>query len=670
MLSGSMEDLITLDGSTFFITDTRGDIAGEQAHGFFFDDTRHLSRWRLLVNGSPMRLLTARNLHYYAARIYGTLAESRVGVNPPVSVRRNRVIADGLREDVVVVNHSEQARELSVELEFGFDFADLFEVKDNRFAGVGRRWAERQSDGIVAWYEHEGFRRGTRIQVSSTGTLEEASIRFDLNLPARGRWQARIDVIPILGQDERPCRAGTEPAAIQSPRLPDSVQLWMADAPVLESDVDACRHTYRQSLLDLAALRFRPMPEMTWALPAAGVPWFMALFGRDSLISAFMALPFAPHLAHATLRCLGKLQAVSDDPFRDAEPGKILHELRRGRLTALGERPHSPYYGTHDATPLFLILLEEYERWTGDADLVRRLEPVARAALDWIRGPGDPDHDGYLEYRTRSSQGLVNQCWKDSWNSMLFADGTMAQPPIASAEIQGYAYDALVRSGRLAAELWNDPELAGELQGEAAALKRRFNRDFWSASRGHFVLALDGAKRQVDSLASNTGHLLWSGIVEEELSGAVARRLMAPDMHTGWGIRTMSAADAGYNPIEYHNGTVWPHDTAIVAEGLRRYGFHQEAAELAGELFEAASAFAYRLPEVFAGFDRSESQMAVEYPTASRPQAWAAAAPLLAVRTLLGLDVVEGKLSTGPHAQDAGLRLRRVPVRGMRVDVP
>jgi len=366
-----------------------------------------------------------------------------------------------------------------------------------------------------------------------------------------------------------------------------------------------------------------------------------------------MALPFQPHLAATTLEALAQLQATARDDYRDADPGKILHEVRRGWLATLGQTPHSTYYGSHDATPLFLILLDEYERWTGDRDLVRRLEPRARAAIAWIEGPGDPDGDGYLEYQTRSSKGLRNQGWKDSWNAILFADGRLAEPPIALCEIQGYAYDARRRAARLARVCWGDERLAERLEQDAATLQDRFNRDFWLEERGQYALALDRDKRPVDSLTSNIGHLLWSGVVPRERAGELRDRLMAPDMFTGWGIRTMSSRDAGYNPIEYHNGTVWPHDTAIVAEGLRRYGLRADASRLAWALLEAAEAFAYRLPEVFAGFGRDATTVAVEYPTASSPQAWAAAAPLLAIRTLLGLDAEDGTMTSVPALPDA-----------------
>ncbi|MEO6796843.1 MAG: glycogen debranching N-terminal domain-containing protein [Candidatus Dormibacter sp.] len=658
--------LVVLDGSTFFVSDPTGNVEpGHGATGFFFKDMRHLSTWRLLVNGRPMQLLTVRTPDYYSARIFGTLGTARVGLNPTISIRRDRFVSDGVHEDIVVENNCDSEQEVRLELEFGSDFADLFEVKARELKPPATS-VEIGSDRVSLRYEHEGFVRGTTIAFSLPATIDEEGVRFDLQLKPRERWQLCVDVLCLVdGTTIEPGqRCGS--FGMAKPKMPMALDQWLADAPRLEADSDTVRHTYRQSLVDLAALRFRPDENVSWSLPAAGLPWFMALFGRDSLITSYQALPFQAHLAQTTLEALSAMQATRMDDFTDAEPGKILHELRCGELARLGKVPHTPYYGTHDATPLFLILLDEYERWTGDTALVHNLEPAARAALAWIERYGDLDGDGYLEHRTRSSKGLVNQGWKDSWNSMLFADGRVAEGPIAVCEVQGYAYDARLRAARLARSIWNDTGLADRLEADAALLRSRFNRDFWSESRGHYVVALDGQKHQVDALTSNIGHLLWSGIVDPERAARTVERLMAPDMFSGWGVRTMSARDAGYNPIEYHNGTVWPHDTGLIAEGMRRYGFTREAATLAISIFDAAEAFAYRLPELFAGFPREETGVAVEYPSASRPQAWSAGAPLLALRTLLGLDVVDGVLHSQPHlpSQLGRLRLEGIRVRG------
>ena len=658
------DDLTVLDGNTFFVSDRAGDVEpGEMPNGFFHADMRHLSRWRLLVNGQPIHVLTSRTVDYYSAAIFATLASVNVGENPPISIRRDRFIARGVHEDLTIQNHSDRAQRVIVEVEYGTDFADLFEVKDHQ-AKRGQVASQVEDTQATLIYSRDNYRRDTVLGFDDSFSVTAERARIELKIEPRGTWQTCIDVAPVVEGKQNRLHHDERTFGNPKPDMPTSFEQWMAQAPKLVTDNDVLRHAYRQSLIDLAALRFRPLKTLSYSLPAAGLPWFMALFGRDSLITAFQALPFQPHLARTSLEALTAWQAQDFDDFRDAEPGKILHELRLGELTAVGERPHSPYYGTHDATPLFLILLDEYERWAGERDFVRSLKPAAMRALEWIERYGDPDGDGYLEYKTRSQEGLVNQCWKDSWNSILFSDGRVARPPMATCEIQGYAYDARLRTARLAREVWDDADLAERLEREAATLRERFNRDFWIESRGHYAIALDGDKRQVDSMTSNVGHLLWSGIVPDDRAALLTRRLMSTEMFTGWGIRTMSAHDSGYNPIEYHDGTVWPHDTAIVAEGMRRYGHREEASHLALMLIQAAEAFAYRLPEVFAGFSRDETGRPVEYPTASRPQAWAAGAPLMALRTALGLDVVDRELRIDPHLTEGwgSVRLENIPV--------
>jgi glycogen debranching enzyme len=665
------QQLVVLDGSTFFVSDLAGDTHGEGTEGFFHADVRHLSQWGLLVDGAPIRVLTSRTPDYYSARVFGIPTIPAGGANPRITIRRDRFVADGVHEDLLIDNNSDEQQRVRVEFRYASDFADIFEVKEGRRKS-GRSWVETGSDEATIWYEHDGFRRGTRLAFGAPSAVGDEATMVNVAVEPRGRWRMCIDISCLVdGEEVRP-RHDCRVVGRLQPNMPLTFEEWIKDAPRLETPSDALAHAYRQSLGDLAALRCRPRKDLTWSLPAAGLPWFMALFGRDSLLTAYQVLPFQARLAHTTLKALAALQSKDREDFRDAEPGKVLHELRRGKLASLGEVSYTPYYGTHDATPLFLILLDEYERWSGDVDLVRALEPAARAALAWIEAYGDPDGDGYLEYRRRSPRGLDNQGWKDSWNSILFADGRLADPPIATCELQGYAHDARRRAARLAREVWGDEDLAVKLEADATLLKERFNRDFWNHERGHYVLALDAEKRQVDSLTSNVGHLLWSGIVDEERAETVVGRLMASDMFSGWGIRTMSSNDAGYNPVEYHNGTVWPHDTAFVAEGMRRYGFREEASALAAALIEAAEDFDYRLPEVFAGFPRKETETPVEYPTASRPQAWAAGATLLALRTILGLDVVSGGCKAAPHLPEAigPTRLLGVRCRGERVDVP
>ena len=397
----------------------------------------------------------------------------------------------------------------------------------------------------------------------------------------------------------------------------------------------------------------------------------MTLFGRDSLITSFQTLPYLPELARTTLRVLAARQAVSDDAFRDEEPGKIMHEIRFGEETVFGERPHSPYYGSADATPLFLVLLDEYHRWSGDDALVRELEPNARAALRWIDEFGDRDGDGYVEFERRNvTSGLANQSWKDSWNSMQFHDGTLATTPIAPCEVQGYVYDAKRRAARLAREVWGDEAQAGMLEQEAERLREHFHRDFWLPERGHYALALDSAKRPLDSLTSNIGQLLWSGIVDDAHAELTARSLLADELFSGWGVRTMSTRDAGYSPLSYHNGTVWPHDNSLIAAGLARYGFREQSNRLTRGLLTAAPHFECRLPEVFAGYSAELTGVPVVFPTASRPQAWSAGAPLLLITTMLGLRPGEDGPTADPllPAEIDFIELRNVDENGATID--
>ena len=658
--------LIVSDGSTFFTSDPAGDTAGEGCDGFFFADTRHLSQWTLHIDGSPVSPLSSDNVDYYSARIIGEPHGQDRDAAEALSVQRDRIVADGIHEDVSIENHG-TARQVVVELKYGTDFADLFEIRE---AGIQNRnvTIEPELDRVTFSYQHDGFSRGTRVEFSQPGAIGRESAKFEVELGPHDRWGVCVDVFCIDGDVEHGPRTGHGGFGDLHPKMPLTLDEWIADSPRLECDVEAIEATYHRSLIDLAALRFTPFHGDDTSLPAAGLPWFMAVLGRDALLTSYMALPFQPSLAAATLDVLARLQATDDDPFRDAEPGKLPHELRFGELTVLGQQPHSPYYGSHDVTPLYLVLLDEYERWTGDVDLVRRLEPAARAALSWMEGPGSID--GYLAYQTRSPQGLINQCWKDSPDSIAFADRRLATPPLATCEIQGYAFDARRRMARLARDVWDDPGLADRLDADAADLAARFDRDFWCDDLGHPAVALDAGGNRVDSLTSNIGHLLWSGILSPERADDVVGHLMSDDMWTGWGIRTLSASNARYNPIHYHNGTVWPHDTALIAEGLRRYGFRDEASRLAMSLFDAAKAFGYRLPELFAGFDRSQTTFPVEYANASCPQAWSAASPLLSVRTLLGLDICNGTLTFSPHLPKGieRLELSEIAVRGNRVD--
>jgi glycogen debranching enzyme len=633
------------DGSTFVVANGLGDLDAEHAsapypHGFFSDDTRYLSRWRLTMDGEPLESLSVGEVEYFAVQFFLVPPVTSIHANPYFSLIRRRLVRGTWTEELIAVNHLGTPVEADMRIEVDSDFADVFEIKDDepRERDIRREAGARE---LVLGYRAGDFVRETRIETPEGWTVRERELGTRLRLGPHEERRISFHIRPYGRQpgSRRPRRTPAGPFEETRAEMRREVDAWVADAPALSAEWDALTQAYRRSLEDLAALRFYPEIVPGASLPAAGLPWFMALFGRDSLIASYQALPMQPDLARTTLIALAASQATEDDAFRDAEPGKILHELRYGELTVLGERPHCPYYGTADATPLFLVLLDEYERWSGDIDVVRSLEPNARAALEWIDVHGDRDGDGYVEYKRRNEHsGLQNQCWKDSWNSMLFADGTVAEPPMATCEIQGYVYDAKRRCARLAAEVWDDAALAERLDGEAAELRRRFHDDFWVEEGGYYALALDREKRKVDSLTSNVGHLLWSGIVDRGPAESLTRHLMDNRLFSGWGVRTMAEGNAGYNPIEYHNGTVWPHDNSLIAAGLGRYGYHGEAAAIAAVQIEASAEFSGRLPEVFAGYERDLTAFPVEYPTASRPQAWATGAPLLFIRALLELE--------------------------------
>jgi glycogen debranching enzyme len=654
-----------LEGNVFAVSDRQGDMEASPTDtvGLFAADTRFLSRWVLTIDGKRLNALSTDDLDYRSAQFFLVPGTGTVYVDAPMSVVRRRHVGDGFQEDVSVLNHTGKPVTCEVRIEAAADFADLFEVKD-ALKKKGETYRRVEGGRLVLGYRREKFVRETSITASGNPTIEEAGLRFRAQIAPHGQWTTQIVVtanLHMFGGAKR--AAAAKPAA--TTRLRRTKEDWVAHAPRLRSTWEPLEETYKRSVVDLAALRFFPMLAPDQALPAAGLPWFMALFGRDSLITSLQALPFYPELARTTLDVLGQRQGTRVDDFRDEEPGKILHESRMGEMTAFEERPHSPYFGTNDATPLFLVLLDEYERWSGDVKLVRGLEAQARAALDWIDHYGDRDHDGYVEYERRNTEtGLENQCWKDSWNSIVFRDGTLAPLPRACCEIQGYVYDAKVRTARLARELWKDAELATRLEKEAADLKRRFNKDFWIPEREFFALALDGKKRKVDSLTSNIGHLLWSGIVDDDKIEAVVRHLMGPELFSGWGIRTMGTAEGAYNPIGYHVGTVWPHDTAFVALGLRRAGYAKEAARVSLAMLEAATYFRGRLPEAFAGYPRTETRFPVEYPTACSPQAWATGAPLLILRALLGLEAVAGRLLVDPAVPEAMGQIELLDIPG------
>jgi glycogen debranching enzyme len=574
---------------------------------------------------------------------------------------------------------------VELRLAIGADFADLFEVKSH----VRDRGPKIDTEhdpalpGLHFHYENGGFVAETNVQASRSGLFFDVDPSAKLDrLPDRDVPPAvdgddlvwRVTLVPRSGfgivlrttvrVNETVLQPMHEEFGDEQEHAEGALTRWLDEVPRFRCDSALLKGVFDRSIVDLAALRISgELNGEPYVLPAAGLPWFMTLFGRDTLITSLQTIWVGPELARGALHLLGALQGTKVDDFRDEEPGKILHEVRNGELTVIGEKPHSPYYGTADATPLFLVLMSEYWRYTGDDAFVKARWSQVLAALAWIDRYGDLDGDGYVEYETRSSQGLGNQCWKDSWDGVQFSDGRIPVLPIATAEIQGYVFDAKRRVADMAERLASDTDLAARLRKEADELADRFNRDFWVEERGgYYVIGLDGEKARIDSMTSNMGHLLWSGIVPEERAKQVAHHLLSKDLFSGWGVRTLSRRDRGYNPIGYHTGTIWPHDNAIVAMGLARYGHRDHANRIALAQLEAAGFGNHRLPEAFAGFDRSVGRFPVPYPTACSPQAWATGAPFAFIRTMLGLDVHDGSVTVDPRVPE---EIGRIFVHGM-----
>ena len=631
--------LTILEGSTFCISDDRGDVAAETS-GFFAHDTRFLSRLVLRVGGSTPLLLSSGRVEHFQAAFYLRNGTSNDLPKDAISISRERFVGTGLQEKVALRNESTERIELELALEAEADFADIISVKLHDFSLGDPEHAQPLPPPAPTTYD-EARRQlsitdprgdcGTRLVFSKSGEPRGNAMTFALSLGPHERWDLTVDVLPWLEGD----LATVEQLDDERETVGDVVAAWTLRVPRVRGGWESLRRAFDRSIADLAALRMRT-GEYRRPLFAAGMPWFMTVFGRDTAITSLQTLLLGPEIAMGALDALTELQAREEDPTIDAEPGKIVHEVREGRCA---EFWFPRYYGSVDSTPLYLVLLAETWRWTDDATLVRRLREPAMRALEWVDRYGDRDGDGFVEYSRQVDSGLANQSWKDSGDSQRFQDGSFAEAPIAAVEVQGYVYDAKRGLAEVAREVWREQELADRLEREAEELRARFDEAFWVTERGGFyALALDGKKRQVDSRSSNMGHLLWSGIVPPERVPKVVDQLLSEELWSGWGIRTMASDAEAFNPISYHNGTVWPHDTALAAWGLARHGYTAEARRVGRALIEAAGHFDWSLPEVFAGYARDETPFPIAYPTAARPQAWAAGTPILLVRVLLGIE--------------------------------
>ena len=699
------------------LTDAFGDVqTGSRALGLYEGDTRVLSLYELRLNGTRPVVLRAGAAAGYRSTIQLTnpdLFHSPTGSDDSsemvlrrhsLGVVRERVMSGGLRERVTVHNFTTAPERARITLRLDADYADIFEVRGfvrdqrgdrlpNEGDGGRVRFGYRGLDGR-SWRTSIAITPGMAplapsAQVTPTGELADGEQAPIDSLPVEGAVLLEVDWTLPPGAERtlemriwsevaeqgrhRSARAPAEPPQMDD-QAPNAMhRAWRSSSASIETSHLFARRAIERALADLRLL-LNDGPAEGERYVAAGVPWFSCLFGRDSLITALQTLAIRPQVAQDTLAILARLQSTTTDDWRDAQPGKILHELRAGELARTGEIPHTPYFGTVDATPLWLVLLDEYHRWTGDDQLVEALWPNALACLRWMDEEGDADGDGFIEYERHSRRGLVNQGWKDSADSVRMRDGSLAAAPIALVEVQGYAYAARRGLARLA-RLRGDVDLAQREEKAAEGLRKRFETAFWMEEAGTYALALDANKKQVDAICSNAGHALWSGIASPERAASVARALTGPGMWSGWGIRTLSADAIGYNPIGYHLGTIWPHDNGIIAAGFARYGLHDEARRVAGALLESTTHFREaRLPELFCGFSRDSSPLPVPYPVACSPQAWAAGSVFHLVSSMLGMrpNALEKRLElVRPALPDwlPDLRIHNLRVGGALVDL-
>jgi glycogen debranching enzyme len=667
---------ITTSGTTFVISSENGDINPNTPQGFYTEDTRFLSTFKIFVDSGETKPVGADKLDYSISSFYSTSSVTDyLGSPSSLSIVRDRMI-DGnwIHEDVFIENHSFEEKNFTLEASFDCDFADVFEVRRGAIRKVGEiRIEHRENYQICFMYQVENFHRETWISFTENPTIEQNKAIFDLKLAPKDVWKTCIKIFPVTVRKPptpSPCVNSLldPPFGIYRRRQdtyhPKNGKSLHLSVPQLLTDNVELREAYSQAISDLGSLELELIPNEH--VLAAGLPWFMTLFGRDSIIAAMQTKILGTELLTGTLKTLAGLQATEIDKFREAEPGKIPHEVRRGELSVLSKVPHSIYYGSVDATPLFVMLLWDAYQWTGSDKLLNDHLASAESALNWIDKFGDIDGDGFVEYKSDSKEGLKNQGWKDSDDSVSFSSGELAEQPIALAEVQGYVYAAKTRMSKLY-RLIGNLERSSRLESEAKKLKERFNKEFWMSDKRYYAVALDGNKRKVDSVASNPGHCLWTEIIDVDKAKAVVKRLLEPDMFSGWGIRTLSTEMARYNPISYHNGSVWPHDTSIIASGMSKYGYFEEARIVALSLIDATSGFpGKRPPELFAGYVRRNDSKPIPYPDANSPQAWASGALIYCLEPLLGMMESGGELMQRARPEGTKISLNGVLYRSKR----
>jgi len=640
--------VVTKAGDVFFLSEQNGEVpeGNQDGFGLYCHDCRYLDGYHIRFAGTQPNVLASDANRGSIADFELTNEQLQVpgGKTVPVQtfgVHLQRVI-DGDRltvHDVITVdNYDVHAHELPLSFDFESRFEDIFEIRGLHPKKIGRKNKPEWHDGVLVlgYSGADGVLRRTEVHFEPAPTKHSASsVEYQLKVKAGGREQLKISFRLIETREKSavgtPVRSNPDEIVHGIDR---ASREWLSGYAEVHSSSVQLNRVMHRSLLDLGTLKSELDGRRYFA---AGLPWYGALFGRDSIISALQTLAYEPNIAEHTIRLLASHQGTKNDDWRDEEPGKILHELRRGELANLNEIPQTPYYGSIDSTPLFLILVGEHANWTGDLNLFKDIRANVERALHWIDHGGADAHGKYLSYASKSSKGLGNQGWKDSGDSVMNADGSLATPPIALVEVQGYVYQAKL----LIADLYErigDNGTAAQLRSQAAELKKTFNRDFWVESKNFYAIALQKDGKPAAVISSNPGQALWTGIINDDKSKAVVEHLTTEDMFSGWGIRTLSHKERRYNPIGYHLGTVWPHDNSIIAAGFRRYGFDKQAVRVLESIVSAGQHFDHaRLPEVFGGFSQHDFAVPVRYPVACHPQAWAAGSVPFMVSTLLGL---------------------------------
>jgi glycogen debranching enzyme len=662
-------------GYTVMVSDPDGQILEERQKGLFFLDTRLISSWAMFANGVPWTLLNGGALAASAARVYfknppiltaaGDIPENTLGLI------LGRHIDGGMHEDIDITNYGQETICFNLEIAIRCDFADIFEVKSRKVARRGEirsDWSAAAQE-LTTTYQHEDFSRSLKVVADhqySAMSYANGRLSFDVQLQPGACWHTCLLYAFANGDSWRMAPKLCVDDYMNS-EAPRAQKLWQVSVLKVETNNDTFATAFAQAVDDMSALRL-PIQgtDRMQFVPAAGLPWFVALFGRDSLIISLQNAIVHPEFARGALLVLARWQATERDDYRDAEPGKIHHELRRGELAHFRLIPHTPYYGTADATPLYLITLHSAWMCTGDRTLLTKHLDTAERCLDWIDRYGDRDGDGFQEYQTRSPVGYENQSWKDSGDAVMNVDGSLVKGPKALCELQGYVYDAWLRMAQIYDAL-DDGDRASKLRRKAQALFQRFNETFWNEAEGFYAYALDGEKRPVLSIASNPGQCLWSGIVPPDRARRVADRLMKPDMWSGWGIRTLSADHKSFNPFNYQTGAVWPHDNGFIAQGMKRYGFHDETCRIAEAITRAANYFAMdQMPELYAGTQRDGSNFPVQYLGANVPQGWAAGSIFSLLQAMLGFqpDAPNKMLYVDPALPDW---MPELTVRDLRV---